>query len=382
MNPVRGILNSLVVDSPLPSNLTYLWGFGSILGLALVVQIVTGVFLAMHYVPDTELAFMSVEHVMRDTVNGWVLRYAHSNGAGMFFIMVYIHIARGLYYGSYRAPRVMLWSVGVFILLIMMGTAFIGYVLPWGQMSFWGATVITNFLSAIPYIGTVLVELVWGGFSVDKATLNRFFSFHYLLPFILAALAGLHLLALHEHGSNNPLGYASNVDKIRFHPYYTYKDLVGFVGFILVLMLFLFYSPNALGHSDNYIQANRLVTPAHISPEFYFLPYYTILRAIPSKIGGVLAMVGAILIMLILPIVDSSRIRGFRFRPIMRVIYWLFIINFLLLLWIGAQPVEEPYTMIGRILTINYFAYFVIILPIVGYIEEILSYYGRSKRRE
>ena len=243
------------------------------------------------------------------------------------------------------------------------------------------ATVITNFLSAIPYIGTVLVELVWGGFSVDKATLNRFFSFHYLLPFILAALVGLHLLALHENGSNNPLGYASNVDKIRFHPYYTYKDLVGFVGFILVLMLFLFYSPNALGHSDNYIQANRLVTPAHISPEFYFLPYYTILRAIPSKIGGVLAMVGAILIMLILPIVDSSRIRGFRFRPIMRVIYWLFIINFLLLLWIGAQPVEEPYTMIGRILTIIYFAYFFLVLPVMGYVEEILSYYGRSGGR-
>ena len=377
MNPVKGIVNSLVVDSPLPSNVTYLWGFGSILGLALGVQIVTGVFLAMHYVPDTELAFMSVEHVMRDTVNGWLLRYAHSNGAGMFFIMVYIHMARGLYYGSYRAPRIMLWSVGVFIFFAMMATAFIGYVLPWGQMSFWGATVITNFLSAIPYIGTVLVELVWGGFSVDKATLNRFFSLHYLLPFILAALAGLHLLALHEHGSNNPLGYASNVDKIRFHPYYTYKDLVGFVGFILVLMLFIFYSPNALGHSDNYIQANRLVTPAHISPEFYFLPYYTILRAIPSKIGGVLAMAGAILIMLILPIVDSSRIRGFRFRPIMRVIFWLFIINFLLLLWVGAQPVEEPYSMIGRILTINYFAYFVFILPVVGYIEEILAYYGR-----
>ena len=240
------------------------------------------------------------------------------------------------------------------------------------------ATVITNFLSAVPYIGKDLVELVWGGYSVDKATLNRFFSLHYLLPFILAALAGLHLLALHEHGSNNPLGYGGNVDKIRFHPYYTYKDLVGFVALIMILMGLVFYNPNLLGHSDNYIEANRLVTPAHISPEFYFLPYYTILRAIPSKIGGVLAMVGAILIMLILPYVDTSRIRGVRFRPIGKIIYWGFIMNFMLLLWIGSCGVEEPYIFIGRILTIIYFSYYIVIVPVIGYIEEVLSYYGRE----
>ena len=378
MSPVRGLVNTLVVDSPLPSNLTYMWNFGSILGLVLGIQIVTGVFLAMNYVPDTDLAFYSVEHIMRETLNGWIVRYTHANGAGIFFIAVYIHMARGMYYGSYRAPRVLLWSVGVIIFLVMMGTAFIGYVLPWGQMSFWGATVITNFLSAVPYIGKDLVELVWGGYSVDKATLNRFFSLHYLLPFILAALAGLHLLALHEHGSNNPLGYGGNVDKIRFHPYYTYKDLVGFVALIMILMGLVFYNPNLLGHSDNYIEANRLVTPAHISPEFYFLPYYTILRAIPSKIGGVLAMVGAILIMLILPFVDTSRIRGVRFRPIGKVIYWGFMMNFMLLLWIGSCGVEEPYIFIGRILTIIYFSYYIVIVPVIGYIEEVLSYYGRE----
>jgi len=326
----------------------------------------------MHYNPSVDLAFLSVEHIMRDVNYGWALRYMHANGASMFFICVYIHIARGLYYGSYTHPRILLWSVGVIIFLLMIGTAFIGYVLPWGQMSFWGATVITNMLSAIPWIGTDLVQLVWGGFSVDNPTLNRFFSLHYLLPFILAALACVHLMALHEHGSTNPLGINSNVDKVPFHPYFTYKDLFYFFVFLVFFSLFVFFAPNLLGHSDNYIPANPLVTPPHIVPEWYFLPFYAILRSIPSKLGGVIAMVGAILILLILPFVHTSQIRSSSFRPIQKKLFWLFVADVLILGWIGGSPVEDPYVLVGQVATIFYFSYFVILTPLVGIIENVL----------
>jgi len=296
-NPILALVNDFVIDSPAPTNLTYFWGFGSLLGLNLVVLIVSGLTLAMHYTPNTMLAFSSVEHIMREVNNGWLLRFIHANGASFFFIFVYLHIGRNLYYGSYRSPRGLLWSIGVIIFIVMMATAFIGYVLPWGQMSFWGATVITNLLSAIPWIGTDFVEFVWGGFSVDNATLNRFFSLHYLLPFILAALVCMHLLALHQDGSNNPEGISSTSDRIRFHPYYTSKDLVGFIWMAIFLSIFVFFAPNYLGHPDNSIPANPLVTPHSIVPEWYFLPFYAILRAIPSKLGGVIAMFGALLIL-------------------------------------------------------------------------------------
>jgi len=378
-HPVLSIANSFFIDSPLPSNITYLWNFGSLLGLCLVIQIVTGVTLAMHYAPSTSLAFVSVEHIMRDVFYGWLIRYAHANGASFFFICVYIHMARGLYFNSYSKPRVLLWSVGVIIFFIMMATAFLGYVLPWGQMSFWGATVITNLLSAIPYIGPSLVEFVWGGFSVDNATLNRFFSLHYLLPFVLAALVAVHFIGLHEHGSNNPLGISSNVDKIPFHPYYTYKDLVGVLVFFLIFFGFVFYQPNLLGHPDNYIPANPLVTPQSIVPEWYFLPFYAILRAIPSKLGGVLAMFAAILIFLILPFIETSRVRGNGFRPIMKIFFWLFAVNFFLLMYCGGQHAEEPFITMSRICSTYYFMYFLVIVPVVGHIENILMYIETKK---
>lgn len=370
-HPVLSLVNMFLIDSPLPSNINYFWNFGSLLGLCLVIQIITGIALAMHYNPSVDLAFISVEHIMRDVNYGWLLRYMHANGASMFFICVYIHIARGLYYGSYTKPRELLWSVGVIIFLIMMGTAFIGYVLPWGQMSFWGATVITNMLSAIPWIGTDLVQLVWGGFSVDNATLNRFFSLHYLLPFILAALVCVHLMALHENGSNNPLGIGSNIDKVPFHPYFTYKDLYTFFLFFIFFSLFIYFYSNILGHPDNYIPANPLVTPAHIVPEWYFLPFYAILRSIPNKLGGVIAMIGAILILLLLPFLHTSKIRSASFRPLQKKLFWFFVADVLLLGWIGGQPVEDPYVFVGQISTIFYFSYFLILIPLVGFIENL-----------
>lgn len=371
-HPVLSLFNAFLVDSPLPSNISYFWGFGSLAGLLLVTQLVTGIALAMHYTPHVDLAFISVEHIMRDVNYGWLLRYIHANGASMFFIAVYIHIARGLYYGSYTSPRELLWSAGVIIFFLMMGTAFMGYVLPWGQMSFWAATVITNMLSAIPWIGVDLVQLVWGGFSVDNATLNRFFSLHYLLPFLIAAVVVIHLIALHQHGSNNPLGVGSNIDKVPFHPYFTYKDIFGFFVFGLFFAYFVYFEPNLLGHPDNYIPANPLVTPAHIVPEWYFLPFYAILRSIPSKLGGVIAMVGAILILLVLPFVHTSEVRSSSFRPIAKKVFWFFVADVLLLGWLGGKPVEEPYILIGQIATIFYFSYFVILTPLIGYIENIL----------
>nr|YP_010977169.1 apocytochrome b [Daedaleopsis confragosa]YP_011031328.1 apocytochrome b [Daedaleopsis sinensis]WNZ34374.1 apocytochrome b [Daedaleopsis confragosa]WQT73194.1 apocytochrome b [Daedaleopsis sinensis] len=326
----------------------------------------------MHYQPHVDFAFNSVEHIMRDVNNGWAVRYTHANVASFFFIFVYAHIARGLYYGSYKAPRVLLWAIGVIILIVMMATAFLGYVLPYGQMSLWGATVITNLLSAIPVFGQDLVELIWGGFSVSNATLNRFFSLHYLLPFLLAALVVAHLIALHTHGSNNPNGISSSGDRISMHPYFTFKDLVTIFFFFLVLSILVFYYPNFLGHSDNYIPANPMQTPASIVPEWYLLPFYAILRSIPNKLLGVIAMFGSLLILLILPYTDLSRIRGSSFRPLMKFAFWLFVVDFIILMWIGSQHPNSPYVEIGQVATAFYFAWFLVIVPLTGLAENTL----------
>ncbi|MFO1069480.1 MAG: cytochrome b/b6 [Geminicoccaceae bacterium] len=358
---------------PTPKNLNYFWNFGSLAGLMLVLQIVTGIVLVMHYTPHTSMAFESVEHIMRDVNYGWLLRYAHANGASMFFIVVYIHIFRGLYYGSYKAPRELLWMLGVVILLLMMATAFMGYVLPWGQMSFWGATVITNLFSAFPIVGEPIVTWLWGGFSVDNPTLNRFFSLHYLLPFVIAAVAFLHILALHQYGSNNPVGIdLTKKDKIPFHPYYTAKDLFGIAVFMLVYAGFVFYAPNALGHPDNYIPANPLSTPAHIVPEWYFLPFYAILRAIPDKLFGVLAMFAAIAVLFILPWLDTSKVRSAKFRPIYKVLFWVLVVDAIVLTWVGGKPPEGIYITIGRVATFYYFFHFLVLLPLLGKLERPL----------
>nr|YP_010335502.1 apocytochrome b [Pleurotus giganteus]UNH92433.1 apocytochrome b [Pleurotus giganteus] len=365
-------VNSYIVDSPQPANISYLWNFGSLLALCLGIQILTGAFLAMHYQPNVDLAFNSVEHIMRDVNNGWIIRYTHANVASFFFIFVYAHVARGLYYGSYKSPRVLVWSIGVIILVLMMAIGFLGYVLPYGQMSLWGATVITNLLSAIPVFGQDIVELIWGGFSVNNATLNRFFSLHYLLPFLLAALAIAHMIALHTPGSNNPNGVTSNGDRFAMHPYFIFKDLVTFFAFFLVLSIIVFYYPNLLGHSDNYIPADPMVTPASIVPEWYLLPFYAILRSIPNKLLGVLAMFGSLLILLILPITDVSRIRGNQFRPAMKLAFWFFVVDFIILFWIGSQHPNTPYVEIGQLATAFYFAWFLIIIPVIGLIENSL----------
>jgi len=366
------LVNSYLVDSPQPANISYLWNFGSLLAVCLIIQILTGAFLAMHYTPNVDFAFNSVEHIMRDVNNGWIIRYTHANVASFFFIFVYMHVGRGLYYSSYKTPRVLVWSIGVIILILMMAIAFLGYVLPYGQMSLWGATVITNLLSAIPVFGQDIVELIWGGFSVSNATLNRFFSLHYLLPFLLAALAVAHLIALHEHGSNNPNGVTSHGDRIAMHPYFIFKDLVTIFAFFLVLSVIVFFYPNLLGHSDNYIPADPMVTPASIVPEWYLLPFYAILRSIPNKLLGVVAMFGSLLILLILPLTDLSRIRGNQFRPAMKLAFWFFVVDFIILMWIGSQHPESPYLEIGQIATAFYFAWFLIIVPLIGISENTL----------
>jgi ubiquinol-cytochrome c reductase cytochrome b subunit len=371
-NTLLGLVNSYVVDSPQPSNLSYAWNGGSLLATCLGIQIVTGVILAMHYTPNVDLAFVSVEHIMRDVNYGWMIRYIHANVASFFFIFVYLHIGRGLYYGSYKSPRSITWSIGVIILVLMMAIAFLGYVLPYGQMSLWGATVITNMLSAIPWIGQDFVQFVWGGFSVNNATLNRFFSLHFVLPFLLAALAVAHLITLHQHGSSNPLGVSSNADKIPMHPYYLFKDLVTIFLFFLVLSLFVFYMPNALGHSDNYIPANPMQTPPSIVPEWYLLPYYAILRSIPNKLLGVVGMLGSLLILLAMPLLDTSRVRGSQFRPLMRFAFWVFVTDFFLLMYLGSQHAESPYIEVGAFATVFYFAWFVVIVPVVGVVENTL----------
>jgi ubiquinol-cytochrome c reductase cytochrome b subunit len=349
-----------------------MWSFGSTAGLCLVIQIITGIFLAMHYTPHIDYAFSSVEHIMRDVNNGWLIRYLHANGASMFFIVTYSHIFRGLYYGSYMNPRGPLWVSGVAILFIMMGTGFMGYVLPWGQMSFWGATVITNLASAIPVVGEPIVQWLWGGFSVDNATLNRFFSLHYLLPFLIVGLVIVHLSLLHTTGSNNPLGINKNIDTVSFYPYFYVKDLFAFLALVAFFSFFVFFYPNILGHADNYIPANPLVTPAHIVPEWYFLPFYAILRSIPDKLGGVVAMIGAILILAVLPIINTSEIRSSKFRPIYGIAYWFLVSDFLLLGWIGQKPVETPYIEVGQVGTAFYFFFFIVLVPVIGIVEKTL----------
>jgi ubiquinol-cytochrome c reductase cytochrome b/c1 subunit len=362
--PILSLLNNAVGSAhPTPRNLNYWWNFGSIAGICLMVQIMTGLFLAMNYAAHTSLAFDSVERIMRDVNFGWLLRYMHAVGASMFFVVVYVHICRGLYYGSYKAPREVLWWLGLVIFLLMMATAFMGYVLPWGQMSFWGATVITNLFSAFPLVGKAIVSWLWGGFSVDNPTLNRFFALHFLLPFVIVGVVILHIWALHRFGSNNPTGIdvKDSHDTIPFHPYYTVKDMFGFGVFFMVFAWFIFFSPNSLGHPDNYIPANPLVTPAHIVPEWYFLPFYAILRAIPDKLGGVIAMFGSIMIMFALPWIDRSRVRSAAFRPIYKLMFWVFVANACLLGYMGAKPPEGAYLIIGRIATFYYFAHFALL---------------------
>lgn len=352
-HPGIKIANNALVDLPAPANLSIWWNFGSILGVCLVAQIITGLILSMHYSPHTDLAFSSVAHIMRDVNYGWMLRYTHANGASWFFICIYLHIARGIYYGSYTYIET--WNIGVILVILVIATAFVGYVLPWGQIRFWGATVITNLLSAIPYVGPILVEWVWGGFAVDNATLNRFFALHFLLPFILAALSILHLLFLHQTGSNNPLGIKSSINIIPFHIYYTFKDIVGFSILFISLTFVALFFPNILGDAENFIPANPLVTPIHIKPEWYFLWAYAILRSIPNKLGGVIAIFAAILILFTLPLIAFHQARGLAFYPIRQCIFWLFAANTILLTWIGGRPVEAPYELLGQIFTFLYF---------------------------
>jgi len=371
-NSLLSFVDSHIINYPTPINLNYMWSFGSTAGLCLVIQILTGIFLAMHYSSHIHYAFSSVEHIMRDVNNGWLIRYLHANGASMFFIVVYCHIFRGLYYGSYINPRGALWNSGVIIFLLMMGTGFMGYVLPWGQMSFWGATVITNLASAVPFVGGAIVEWLWGGFSVDNATLNRFFSLHYLFPFLIAGLVIVHLSLLHTTGSNNPLGINKNVDSVSFYPYFYVKDLLAFLALVAFFSFFVFFYPNYLGHADNYIPANPLVTPAHIVPEWYFLPFYAILRSIPDKLGGVVAMIAAILILMLLPVINTSEIRSSKFRPIYSISYWFLVADFLILGWIGQQPVETPFLEVGQVATVFYFLFFLVLFPLIGIIEKEL----------
>ncbi|MDE2385412.1 MAG: cytochrome b/b6 [Alphaproteobacteria bacterium] len=370
--PIVAFAKDHAMDFPTPKNLNYWWTFGGILAVMLVVQIITGIVLVMHYTPEATLAFSSVEHIMRDVNYGWMIRYMHFNGASFFFIAVYIHMFRGMYYGSYKAPREVLWMIGVIIYLIMMATAFMGYVLPWGNMSFWGAKVITNLFSAIPFVGTEITTWLWGGYAVDNPTLNRFFSLHYLLPFVLAGVVILHIWALHVPGNNNPTGIEvkSEKDTVPFHPYYTMKDGFAIVVFLIVYALFVFYGPNYMGEPVNYTPANPLSTPAHIKPEWYYLPFYAILRSIPNKLFGVLAMFSSILILLFLPWLDTSRVRSGKYRPVFKLEFWVFAAVCVALGYIGSKPPDGAYVLWGQVLTVYYFAHFIIILPLIGLLEQ------------
>nr|ACL14723.1 cytochrome b [Girardinus denticulatus] len=366
-HPLLKIANDALVDLPAPVNISTWWNFGSLLGLCLVAQILTGLFLAMHYTSDISMAFSSVAHICRDVNYGWLIRNMHANGASFFFICIYLHIGRGLYYGSY--PYKETWNIGVVLLLLVMMTAFVGYVLPWGQMSFWGATVITNLLSAVPYAGDTLVQWIWGGFSVDNATLTRFFAFHFLLPFIVTAATLVHLIFLHETGSNNPIGLNSDADKISFHPYFSYKDLLGFILLLTALTALALFSPNLLGDPENFTPANPLVTPPHIKPEWYFLFAYAILRSIPNKLGGVLALLASILVLMIVPFLHTSKQRSLTFRPLTQTLFWLLVADVMILTWIGGMPVEHPYIVIGQIASLLYFSLFLIISPTAAWLE-------------
>nr|AGB13927.1 cytochrome b [Pelophylax plancyi]AGB13928.1 cytochrome b [Pelophylax plancyi]AGB13931.1 cytochrome b [Pelophylax plancyi]AGB13937.1 cytochrome b [Pelophylax plancyi]AGB13938.1 cytochrome b [Pelophylax plancyi] len=369
-HPLLKIINGSFIDLPSPANISAWWNFGSLLGVCLIAQIATGLFLAMHYTADTSLAFSSIAHICRDVNNGWLLRNLHANGASFFFICIYFHIGRGLYYGSYLYKET--WNIGVILLFLVMATAFVGYVLPWGQMSFWGATVITNLLSAAPYIGPDLVQWIWGGFSVDNATLTRFFTFHFILPFIIAAASMIHLLFLHQTGSSNPTGLNSNLDKVSFHPYFSYKDLLGFVIMLGALASLSTFAPNLLGDPDNFTPANPLVTPPHIKPEWYFLFAYAILRSIPNKLGGVLALLLSIMILFLMPIIHTSKLRSLMFRPIAKTFFWALTANTAILTWIGGQPVEDPFITIGQIASGLYFLIFVLLIPSLGLLENKL----------
>ena len=373
--PLLTLANHLT-DYPTPKNLNYWWTFGGILTFCLITQIITGIVLGMHYIAHADLAFASVEHIMRDVNYGWLIRYVHANGASMFFLAVYIHIFRALYYGSYKSPREMIWIIGMLIYFLMMATAFLGYVLPWGQMSFWGATVITNLFSAIPLVGESITNWLWGGYSVDNPTLTRFFSLHYLFPFLILGLVILHIWALHVPGNNNPIGIdlkKPSKDTVPFHPYIVIKDLFALLIFLLVFAFFVFYSPNILGHSDNYIEANPLVTPAHIVPEWYLLPFYAILRSVPDKLLGVIAMFAAIFVLVILPWLDTSKVRSALFRPIYKQFYWFLVADVLILGYMGAMPAEGTYLLIARVATAYYFIHFLVILPLLGKKEKTLE---------
>nr|QOL00554.1 cytochrome b [Ceracris nigricornis nigricornis]UXR11491.1 cytochrome b [Ceracris nigricornis nigricornis] len=372
-HPMIKIINNSLIDLPAPTNISMWWNLGSLLGMCLMIQILTGLFLTMHYTPNIEMAFSSVVHICRDVNNGWLIRTLHANGASMFFICIYLHVGRGIYYGSYMYMHT--WMIGTIILFLVMATAFMGYVLPWGQMSFWGATVITNLLSAIPYLGTDLVQWVWGGFAVDNATLNRFFTFHFVLPFIIAAMAAIHLFFLHQTGSNNPVGLNGNIEKIPFHPYFTFKDSITFVLMMSLLIILCLMNPYLLGDPDNFIPANPLVTPVHIQPEWYFLFAYAILRSIPNKLGGVIALFLSISILMILPFYNKTPFRGIQFYPINQILFWIMVIVVCLLTWIGKRPVEEPYIMTGQILTIIYFSYFLINVHVANMWDKLINNY-------